>query len=337
MKLWSKILLILLLLTGLVFITSLFFEKHLQSSHTLHFDARAEDIFEQINRPENWGQWSSWLANDSLLSIHYSNKKIGKNAGFQWTGDNGSGSFTITESQMNRQLSSTVRTDGWNTIYSNIVLTPANNVTTVQWTLSTVSENPVDRIMGYFYKGWMLRDIKRGLRNLHRHLFNQGKTFGEIFSIQEINMMEDTVSALMLYDTLQAFPDKEIATIYFNQFREEMKQWHLKQHHMPFVSVKDTIRPNQLLIAFGMGIQDLSAYKGNYPVKTFTSNFISARFAGPTSRYHIVADSLRKLSDEKGIKTLPPMFISFADDTIAKGLYKGVYPVSVTLMKDDHH
>lgn len=337
MKLWSKILLILLLLTALVFITSLFFEKHLQSSYALHFDARADDIFEQINRPENWGQWSSWLVNDSLLSIQFSNKKVGKNAGFQWTGANGSGSFSITESRVNRQLSSIIRTDGWNTIYSNIVLTPANKGTTVQWTLSMVSENPVDRIMGYFYKGWMLRDIKRGLRNLHRHLFNQGKTFGEIISIQEINMKEDTVCALMLYDTLQAFPDKDVAETYFNKFREEMKQWHLKQHHMPFVSVKDTIRPNQLLIAFGMGFQDLSRYKGHYPVTLFTSNFISARFAGPSSRYQVVADSLRKISVEKGFKTLPPMYITFSADTIAKGLYRGVFPVSVTLMKDDHH
>jgi hypothetical protein len=334
MKLWSKILFALLLLTGVVYATSLFFDTKLQSSHSIHFDATAENIFEQLNCPQNWKQWSPWLT-DSLLNITYTKKKVGKNAGFQWTGASGSGSFIITDCRQNRQLSSTIEMDGWNTIYSDILLTPDDQGTTFEWTLTTYPENPIDRIMGYFYKGWMLRDIRRSLKKMHRHLFLLGKTKGEIISIEEVNMLDDSVSALMLYDTLSSFPDRNISESYFNKFREEMKKWDLKQHHTPFVCVIDTLENQQFLTAFGMGIQDISAYKGDYAINVFKSHFITGRFVGPSKQFHSVADSLRKISDKKGFKTYPQMYVTFADDTITKGLYTGVAPVSVTLMKEN--
>lgn len=332
MKLWSKILFALLLLTGLVYATSFFFDSKLQSSHSIHFDATAENIFEQLNSPQNWKQWSPWLT-DSLLNITYSKGKVGKKAGFKWTGASGSGSFIITESLQNRRLSSTIEMDGWNTIYSDILLTPDDKGTNVEWTLTTHPGNPIDRIMGYFYKGWMLRDIKRSLKRLHHQLFLLGKTKGEIISIEEINIPDDSVSALMLYDTLSAFPERGIAESYFNKFREEMKRWDLKQHHIPFVSVIDTLDNHQLLTVFGMGIQDISAYKGDYTIKVFKSHFITARFAGPSEQFQSVADSLRKISDEKGFKTHPQMYVTFSEDTITKGLYTGVAPVTITLIK----
>ena len=148
-------------------------------------------------------------------------------------------------------------------------------------------------------------------------------------------MLDDSVSSLILYDTLSAFPEREISESYFNKFREEMKKWKLKQHHMPFVGVIDTLDNHHFLTAFGMGIQDISAYKGDYSTKVFKSHFITARFAGPSEQFQSVADSLRKLSYKKGFKTHPQMYVTFSEDTITKGLYSGVAPVSITLIKEN--
>jgi hypothetical protein len=338
MPILSWLLRILFALASLLFLISHLFEKQLQSEYSITLPISKYILFRQVNDLSTWPEWTSWKMNDSSAIIQYGKKYVGMGASMSWKNDQGSGSIKITEIPSDSLLKAVIEMGGWKTIYSTMRLNAVDSGSVMIWQLSTVADDPISRIMGYFIKGWMLRDIKRGLRGLNVWLMNQGLTEGKILSVDYYGNTGKTYYSLTLTDTFSSLPDDGVRQTYFSKIEREIADWRLEQAHDPYIHIRkwpiDTL---PIIIDFGITIEDVSRYKGGYKVEQHQRSFINATFAGPMHQWNMVLDSIHQYAGkiEKKIECDP--YITFARTPLENGIYKGIYTNTFTLFEKERY
>jgi hypothetical protein len=69
---------------------------------SLNIKATKEEVFEQVNKLQNWEKWSSWMSIDTTMELKYFGNEKGEGSGFEWKSDHsrvGSGNLTIFSSK----------------------------------------------------------------------------------------------------------------------------------------------------------------------------------------------------------------------------------------------
>jgi hypothetical protein len=316
----------------LVYLISLLFQKELVAEHHLTIAAQKEVVFNHLNDLSKWPYWSAWKMNDTSIQLKYGSITKGAGASLEWKNMDGQGKVVLIHSIHDSLIDAEIVPDGWSTVYSQMTLSPTDSGTLVNWQMKTRPGNPVSRIMGYFFKGWMLRDIKRGLRGLNAWLINNGLTEGKILSIDYIKNPEKTYYSLILTDTLASLPGHSVLQQYFSTISHEMEKWDLQKAHDPFIHIRNwPVDSSLIIIDFGIPIKDFTPYKGHLNIQQHQHSVLSVQYVGSMHQWTMAIDSIKRYSAALSLKIDSDPYITFLSTPIENGIYKGTYPNLISL------
>lgn len=333
MKWIRRIFISILSAASLVYLISLLFDKEVVSAFSLTIPAQKEVVFDHLNDLRKWPDWTAWGMQDSSVQLTFSTESKGAGALMEWAKEDGRGKVTIIQSISDSLVDAEIALDGWSTMYSLMTVSTADSGTLVSWQLKTKLRNPINRIMGYFIKGWMLRDIKRGLRGLNAWLMNEGLSDGKILSIQYYENLDKTYHSLIVSDTLETLPGDSIRQHHFSILRDEMTKWGLEQVHDPFIHIRKwPVDSTPFIIDFGVTVKDIAKYKGDMMTKLHRRSLIIAKYTGSMYQWNMATDSIKSYAGTLSMETDSDPYITFCSTPIDNGVYKGVYPNLISLL-----
>lgn len=162
-------------LVFIIFIFSLFLPSELKINHTEYIYSSQQSVFEQLNTIRNWGNWNVW----SSRVVGYSDVGSGPGAFFTWNlKEVGSvkGKLEIITSQPNESITFKIQTDAIDSVDADVYFKAVGYGTEVHWSSSMKLEGTGVRLIGFFLKRWLIRDIKISLRNINDY-FLQSKQY----------------------------------------------------------------------------------------------------------------------------------------------------------------
>ena len=139
-------------------------ERHIVISAT------ASEIFQNINSPKSFNQWSPWAKIDPETNYTYIGSEAGTGAGMTWSSDNpnvGSGSWMITDVKEYDYIKVDLDFGNEGVATSFFDLKPDGEGTRITWGFDMdAGMNLMVRWMGLMMDKWVGGDYERGLANL---------------------------------------------------------------------------------------------------------------------------------------------------------------------------
>jgi effector-binding domain-containing protein/ribosome-associated toxin RatA of RatAB toxin-antitoxin module len=112
-------------------------------------DAKAVDVFEQVNNFKNWKKWSPWSKMDPDMKVEFSGPLSGTGATMSWVSEDqnvGVGEQKIVESIQNKSIRTEITFAEWNPVKANWKFEEKDGKTTVTWDLAGETD---------FFMRWM--------------------------------------------------------------------------------------------------------------------------------------------------------------------------------------
>lgn len=168
MKILKGIFIVLLILVALLLVVAAFSPSKLHVEQSAIIEKPAYIVFNQVNTLQNWDNWSPFTKNDPEMKVVYEGNETGVGAVQKWESTkNGSGSFTIIESVLNKEIKTELDFMEKGTAESCWLFESTEEGTKVTWTMdSDKAGYPVGRIMNAMMKGPMNKAFHEGLMNL---------------------------------------------------------------------------------------------------------------------------------------------------------------------------
>lgn len=131
--------------------------------------ATPSEVFQQINNPKSFNQWSPWAKLDPNAQYTFVGPESGKGAGMTWSSNNkgvGSGSWMIRDVTENEHV--TMDLDfGQGGASSTFDLKPEGVGTQIIWGFDMdMGMNPMLRWFGLMMENWVGADYEKGLTDL---------------------------------------------------------------------------------------------------------------------------------------------------------------------------
>jgi len=135
-------------------------------------DQPAAVVFQQLNTPRAWQEWSAWSpANYPDMQYSYSGPDSGIGATSNWTDPSGSGQVVINASKPYSSIQYTVTFIGQGSMDCEYALSPAEVGTQIHWHCGGENgNNPIARLMSQFFIPMIEKDFEIGLGNLKTNL-----------------------------------------------------------------------------------------------------------------------------------------------------------------------
>jgi hypothetical protein len=132
-------------------------------------DRPAADVFPYVNSLRKANEWSPWLEYDPNVKMTYAGYDQGVGAKMSWAGNEkvGSGSQEITQSILNRKVTSELHFGKQGPSKAALTLTTTDAGTKVVWSLDIdLGNNPIARYVGTTLDAKVGADYERGLAKL---------------------------------------------------------------------------------------------------------------------------------------------------------------------------
>lgn len=155
---------------------SFFLPKDMNISVTEKLSASPAQLFYQINNVKNWENWSPWHRIDPEMKLIYGEKIKGEGASYTWKSDNrwvGNGAMIIDESVEARMVGTTMKFEGMDDSYADIViLSSEDGGSVVTWDLNSdyKARMPWQRYGMVFSRMMLKKSYKEGLKNLDTYI-----------------------------------------------------------------------------------------------------------------------------------------------------------------------
>jgi hypothetical protein len=332
------------LITGFIVVLTLgacLLPAKVSSTYSVTLSSRMEDIFPLIS---DLGEWSTWME-PSFLNTDTSRyqavwKMPAKSPGvsFFWGGSNHAQKHAILrvrELKEPNQVSYVVSNDDHELVHGHITLQQEAAGTLLTWTISSTIGNPWGRYMSFFIKGWMLREIKENIRNLHRYLLQLGKVDGVVTEVIFRPDGGDTVLALFEMDTIfrDNFSDlrQYILNVKAEKFRQECERYPLEMIYSPYYSKAGKLEDGRQIVQIGFPVKDTFGYKGHYRVNQHSGPVIFTKYIGPEDNQYRAIEALEAYARINGLSLKGAPLYTLTDQPIADGMYKGIIPLVVSI------
>ncbi len=132
--------------------------------------APVAEVYQQINSPKSFNQWSPWAKLDPNMQFNYVGPESGKGSSMTWFSANeavGSGSWMITDVIENEHLAIDLEFTGQGKSASSFDLKPEGVGTQVTWGfVMDAGMNPMHRWFGLMMDSWVGADYEKGLSDL---------------------------------------------------------------------------------------------------------------------------------------------------------------------------
>ena len=136
-----KILLYIIVALVVIFIAvNAFLPGKFEVEKSVVIDAKAVDVFEQVNNFKNWKKWSPWQKMDPTMKVEYSGPINGTGATMSWVSADqnvGVGSQTITKSIQGKSIDTKITFAEWNPVDANWQFDEKDGKTTVAACVAT--------------------------------------------------------------------------------------------------------------------------------------------------------------------------------------------------------
>lgn len=168
MKTLKTILLTLLSFIALLFVISVFLPSKSKVERSISFKGNVDSVFKNINTLKNWNTWSHWQLIEPSMQIQYYGPPAGIGATQQWTGKDGKGKLTITESVKSRLVAYQLQFEDFTPMNGYLELDASTDSTvTVKWIMQAdAGKNPLMKYFGLMMDRMMGPDFEAGLKNL---------------------------------------------------------------------------------------------------------------------------------------------------------------------------
>ena len=176
MKLFTRILLILLVIIVLALVAAFFLPSRLQISKEVVIDQPQNVVFQELNDVSRFNSFSPWYDLDTTATYVYSDQTEGVGAFLQWDGNQvGKGTYTITESVPYDRIDVGLVFDE-SSAQTAYILTETPEGTQVQWTYDAELEWPIERYIGLYFNDLLENNYATGLATLKENLENRPYT-----------------------------------------------------------------------------------------------------------------------------------------------------------------
>ncbi len=166
MRVLKIVVLVVIAFSVLVFGVGSFLPKDFRVERSIHVDAPAGVVFDQVNTLRNWSAWSPWTARDPTIENSYSGPESGVGASVSWTSEgSGDGTQTITKSERPSRIETQLDFGEMGQPTADWSFEPSAEGTKVTWGLSGRANGALggyfaammDRMLGADYEDGLAR------------------------------------------------------------------------------------------------------------------------------------------------------------------------------------
>ena len=168
MKMFKRILAVLLILIGILLIVSVFLPKSVHVQRSITVNAPAQIAYDQVNTLKNWEQWSPWYKMDPDMKLTYNDIPSGRGASYSWAGKKtGEGTLTISDCKQNETIVTQLDMKGQGQSTGGFTIAPNAGGTDVVWYMDmTPGMNPLAKYMTVIMKGMLEKQFDEGLQGI---------------------------------------------------------------------------------------------------------------------------------------------------------------------------
>lgn len=207
----------------------------------------------------------------------------------------------------------------------------------LQTTMKAEVENLLGRYMGFFIKGWMLRDIKQMHRNLREILFNAGKLRPTVHQLWLDSGRGKSHPALYSIDTLDLSTSTSAEPFWYF-FREQQKVLtaELQAHGMvatfsPYYILAGKTPEGKQVIYTGCTVSDTTGYRGKLHATAFSGKYVIAEYLGGEGNVSMAVDAIQRYAEANQLLLRGAPVYSWSGSPVKEGLYKGLVPLWVVI------
>lgn len=174
-----------------LYLISLFLPTNTKVTHTELIHGEIDDVYEQFYDVSNWKNWCVWNNEEQKSLLIYDENSRGTGASFRWKHGkkyNSNGKIEIINVHKNKSIEFYIKASSIDSIFTYVHLNRTPKGIEVEWMSDLELNNSGSRLMGYFLRRWLLRDIKKSLRNINQYLIEKNMYAGWVsdgYSIQE--------------------------------------------------------------------------------------------------------------------------------------------------------
>jgi len=242
MKALQRILLFVLVISGLIISIGWLLPRKIHVERSLDINAPAKSIFDQLNSVKSWEKWSPWLKLDKNTRIEFSGPESGVGARIEWNNknkDKGSGSSTIIGIKPNDSISFLLDFGKKGKSTGCFRFLKAKQGTKVVWSIaSDLGMNPVSRWVGLLSERMIGPDLKIGLLNIDTLLYN-------LHNLNKYEIVELKIPAQVLIsvrDTASPATINQKMTVMFEKISRFLKSRNISPTAAP-ITIFHTFTP----------------------------------------------------------------------------------------------
>lgn len=174
MSLLKRLLIALVATVGLAFCIALAMPAQYGAQASKEMDATALDIFDLLDTPSSWNQWSAWNdRKDTTLKYSFEGPTRGVGAKITWSSDTmGDGGRVVTDALPGELLGFDLFFgENWKPAHATIrIESQSATRTKVTWEMKGESEMIFFRLMLPMMNSWITQDLEESLTGLENYL-----------------------------------------------------------------------------------------------------------------------------------------------------------------------
>lgn len=172
MKIFKRILLVLVVLVVVLLAVGLFLPGSYRVERAIVIRAKPDVVFTRVNTLKHWPEWTAWtVARFPDMKLNFTGPEAGVGAVYSWAGQtSGSGTLKLTRSEPGKLIAYDLDFEhGKYLSKGEISFQPEGDAVLVRWTNSgDLGANPVNRWFGLLMDRMMGPDFQTGLENLKK-------------------------------------------------------------------------------------------------------------------------------------------------------------------------
>ncbi len=295
----------------LVYITSLFLPSHIKVNHSEIIHGNIHDVYEQFEQINNWGNWCVWTEGAKKSQIIYSEQNSGAGAFFKWKhgrNNRSAGKLEIIQDRDHQNIEFRIKASNIDSITSFVYFQKVEDGTLVEWTSDLELQDSGARLTGYFLKRWLLRDIKKSLRNINKYLLSENKHSGWV-SENYIILKPEKDRIFTIKDTIQHTALDSMLEVNFNRIKEMLVKNISYEPGMLFYRKISDINSSTSVYLIGTNIPENASeivQEEKYPDK-----FLMLKYYGSVSGFKKATRKARQIAQQEGFRIDPNPYVCY--------------------------
>lgn len=188
---------VLLVFLAVLLILPALMKDSAETSQSIVVNAKAKTVFRQVNKLENWKNWSPFQLDDPKMQSVFEGPEFGVGSKHNWTSEEvGSGGMTITRSEPYTFIQNVLDMKGSGIAFDEWTFETLPEGVKVTWTLKLSGlKYPFHRYFGYYIESTMKPIQERGLAKLKE----VAEASAEAPVVEEIEL--EAQQAMAIYDS----------------------------------------------------------------------------------------------------------------------------------------